>query len=379
MSEEQEPLPKRLLELAIQQVGTHALILLDPNGTVIGALAGTERLLGYKPEEIIGRNISMIFTPEDLEKGLSAWEQKTASVSGESEDDRWQVRKDGGRIWVSGTLTALRDEQGQLLGFAKVVRNRTDQKFQVETLESRLAALQSLKQRKNNFISTLAHELRNPLATISNAAQLLEQFQPVPRETTLALGMIRRQVEFMGRMIDDLLEVTRIAAGKVELRKERIVLQDILRRAVESCRPSLDQRTQALHELMPDVPIHLDADSTRLQQVFVNLIENAAKYTQYGGTIWIKATTEGDEAVVRVQDTGIGIDPEVMPHIFDLFTQGEFGSTSKEGLGIGLSVVKDTVALHGGTVQVASDGLGKGSEFTVRLPLSAAQEDAQSP
>jgi PAS domain S-box-containing protein len=371
MSDEQAALPKRLLELAIQQVGTHALILLDPNGIIVGWLAGAERLLGYKPEEIVGRNVSVLFTPEDLQKDLAAWEQKTARASGESEDDRWQVRKDGGRIWVSGTLIALRDEQGRHLGFAKIMRNRTDQKFQVETLESRLTALQALKQRKNNFISTLAHELRNPLATISNAAQLLEQFQPVPRETSLALGMIRRQVEFMGRMIDDLLEVTRIAAGKIELRKERVVLQEITRLAVETCRPSLDQRTQALHELMPDIPIHLDADPTRLQQVFVNLIENAAKYTQYGGTIWVKATIEGDEAVVRVQDTGIGIDPEVMPHIFDLFTQVEFGSRSKEGLGIGLSVVKDTVALHGGTVQVASDGLGKGSEFAVRLPLPA--------
>jgi signal transduction histidine kinase len=121
--------------------------------------------------------------------------------------------------------------------------------------------------------------------------------------------------------------------------------------------------------LLPDIPIRLEADPTRLRQVLVNLVENAAKYTEYGGTIWVKATVEGDEAVVRVQDTGVGIPPEVMPHIFDLFTQAEFANRSQGGLGIGLSVVKDYVSLHGGTVQAASDGLGKGSEFTVRLPL----------
>jgi signal transduction histidine kinase len=124
---------------------------------------------------------------------------------------------------------------------------------------------------------------------------------------------------------------------------------------------------------MPDIAVDLHADPMRLRQVFVNLIENAGKYTQYGGMIWIKATVEGEEAVVRVQDTGIGIPPEVMPHIFDLFTQAGFANQSQGGLGIGLAVVKDTVALHGGSVQAASDGLGKGSEFTVRLPLPLAQ------
>lgn len=185
----------------------------------------------------------------------------------------------------------------------------------------------------------------------------------------LTVGMVRRQVEFMGRMVDDLLEVARTAAGKVELHTERVVLREIIQQAVETCRSSLDERTQVLHLLVPDVPIPLDADPTRLRQVFVNLVQSAAKYTEHGGTICIKATVEGDEAVVRVQDTGVGIPPEVMPHIFDLFTQAEFAAGSRGGLGIGLSVVRDYVAMHGGTVQAASDGLGKGSEFTVRLPL----------
>jgi len=374
VSDEHSELTRRLLELALTEVGTHALVLLDAQGMVVGWLAGGERLLGYRAHEIIGRNISVLFTPEDLQTGISAWEQATASESGESENDRWQMRKDGGRIWVSGTLTALRDEQGQLVGFVKIMRNHTDQKLQVEALESRVAALRQAEQRKNNFISTLAHELRNPLSVISNASYLIQQCESVSPDMPFVLGMMQRQVEFMGRMVDDLLEVARMAAGKVQLRKERVILQEILRHAVETCRPSLDERQQVLHQLLPDGPISLDADPIRLRQVLVNLIQNGSKYTPAQGTIWVKATTEGDEAVVRVQDTGIGIAPELMPHIFDLFTQAETSRRAQGGLGIGLSVVKDTVTLHGGTVQVASDGLGKGSEFTVRLPLPNAQQ-----
>jgi PAS domain S-box-containing protein len=379
MLDEHSALADRLLELSLRDVGSHALVLLDPKGVIVGWMAGAEKLFGYSAAEIIGQNAAVLFTPEDLEKGLSAWEQETASGSGDSEDDRWQVRKDGGRIWVSGTLTALRDEQGELLGFAKIMRNRIDQKSQVETLEGRISFFQQAEDRKNAFITTLAHELRNPLSAISNTTQLLTAAESASLDIGMAAGIIQRQVKFMRAMVDDLLEVARSATKKIELHKEPVVLQEIIQQSVESCRASIDGRTQVLQQLLPQVPIVLDADPLRLRQVFVNLIENAAKYTQYGGTIWVKATTEGDEAVARVLDTGIGIAPEVMPHIFDLFTQGEFTqgeftSGAGGGLGIGLSVVKDNVALHGGTAQAASDGLGKGSEFTIRLPLPDSRQ-----
>ena len=378
MSGPSATLVDRLRESALAQVTTHALILLDPDGMIVGWLAGAERLFGYTADEIVGQNVSVLFTPEDIQRGQSAWEQMTANASGSSEDDRWQLRKDGGRIWVSGTLTALRDEQGGRLGFAKIMRNETDQKLHVDSLESRAAASQEAGERKNNFIAALGHELRNPLAAVVNATQLLQPCEQLSPETALAVSMIQRQAEFMGRMVDDLLEVTRVAAGKVELHREPVVLQDIIGDAVETCRPAVDERTQVLHQLLPEVPIELEADAIRLRQVFVNLIANAAKYTQHGGTIWIKASTEGDEAVVRVRDTGVGIAPDLMPHIFELFTQAEFAGTSEGGLGIGLSLVRDTVRLHGGSVQANSDGLGKGSEFTVRLPLPGGQRETSS-
>ncbi len=375
MQEEPSALVNQLRELAVKEVGTHALVLLDPQGIVVGWLAGSERLFGYSAEEIVGQDLSILFTPEDLQKGLSTWEQNTAIHSGECEDDRWQVRKDGGTIWVSGTLTALRDVQGKLLGFAKVMRNRTDQKSQVETLENQVRHLQQVEQRKDAFISTLAHELRNPLSVLTTASHLLKACEDVSPDLEMVVAMIRRQTEFMGGMIDDLLEIARTAAGKVSLHKQQVILQEILLHAVETCRPSIDTQAQVLQSLMPDVAVALDADPVRLRQVFVNLIKNASKFSSSGGRIWVKATVEGDEAVVRVIDTGIGIDPDVMPHIFDLFTQAETTRSPSGGLGIGLSVVKENVALHGGSVQAVSDGRGKGSEFLVRLPLPGANQE----
>jgi len=189
------------------------------------------------------------------------------------------------------------------------------------------------------------------------------------------IGIVRRQTEFMARMADDLLEVARTATGKVQLQKERVVLQDLIEDSIETCRAAIEERGQRLRRLLPEVPIELEADPVRLRQVFINLIQNSAKYTDPGGRIWLKGTVEGDEAVVRVQDNGVGIPPDVMPHIFELFTQAEFGRPSQGGLGIGLSVVKDNVMLHGGSVQAVSDGLGKGSEFTVRLPVAPHRKD----
>jgi len=181
-------------------------------------------------------------------------------------------------------------------------------------------------------------------------------------------------------MIDDLIDVTRISAGKVNLENQCQDLRPIVDSAVESCRPTIDSRTQHLHVILPSAPLLVDVDAARMKQVFVNLLQNAVKFTKNGGTIWVKVSVEAAEALVKVEDSGIGISPEVLPHIFDLFTQAEFaGDRKSEGLGIGLSVVKDLTQLHGGTVQVRSDGIGKGAEFAVRLPLADCDDEPHSP
>jgi signal transduction histidine kinase len=193
----------------------------------------------------------------------------------------------------------------------------------------------------------------------------LSAFQP---ELEQPMRIIERQIDVLRRLIDDLLEVARINTGKIALKTERLSVNELLDEIVRSMTPGIERKRQRLELMTSGHAIVVDGDRSRLMQVIVNLVTNASKFTPDGGTIWLKAVTEGDEAVVRVEDTGMGIAPEMLPRIFDLFTQVQ-SSESHEGLGIGLAVVKDLVTRHGGTVQVESQGPGKGSEFTVRLPL----------
>jgi PAS domain S-box-containing protein len=361
-----------LLSLLIRQAREHAIILLDPRGTVVGWLGGSELVFGYTSAEMVGQSIFRLFTPEDLQRGLADHELEVARRNGAAEDDRWMVRKDGSRVWANGVVVSLRDESGRVVGFGKTLRDRTDVRAQVEALENRVAALQKADERKNIFLGTLAHELRNPLAPLVNAVQLLRLRRPDDPDLTYPVMLIERQVEFLRRLVDDLLDVTRIGAGKIELKKERVRLGELLARVVESCRARAEERRHQMELILPAGAIVVEADPSRLQQVFLNLVTNAVKYTPEGGRVWVKATMEGREAVVDVEDTGLGISPEMLPKIFDLFTQEEESRYRSEGgLGIGLSLVKSLVTLHGGTVQVRSGGKGKGSQFTVRLPLAA--------
>jgi PAS domain S-box-containing protein len=347
-----------------------ALTLLDVDGKVVGWLAGSEHLFGYRPEEILGQPLNLLFTPEDIALGIPEHELNVARGDGQSMDDRWQLRKDGARIWVSGVLLAIRGDAGEVRGFGKAMWNRTDQKARLETLENRITVLTKADERKCLFLGTLAHELRNPLAPLLNAVELIQMSVPETEDVGFALTLIRRQVQFMQRLVDDLLDVTRISTGKIQLKKELVDLQELLHRVAEICRPDIEEHRQELQVVLPSTPLIIEGDANRLQQVFVNLVNNAVKYTPQGGKIWIKATFEGEEAVIQVADTGIGISPEMLPRIFDLFTQEESARTkSPGGLGIGLALVKDLVTLHGGQVLVRSDGRNKGSEFTVRLPL----------
>jgi signal transduction histidine kinase/ActR/RegA family two-component response regulator len=232
-------------------------------------------------------------------------------------------------------------------------------------------ALEEADRRKDEFLATLAHELRNPLAPIRNSLHILRLTSANGSSASL-YDIMQRQVDYMVRLVDDLLEVSRITRGKIELRKERADLCAIVQAAVETTRPLIESSNHELTiELTPE-PLFLEADTVRLTQVFANILNNAAKYTDAGGHIWIGATRRGDDAVVSVRDTGIGIPAAVLPRVFDMFVQDE---TTKGrgggGLGIGLTLARTLVEMHAGSVDARSDGLGKGSEFVVRLPLSA--------
>ena len=243
-----------------------------------------------------------------------------------------------------------------------------------------LAALKDADRRKDEFLAILAHELRNPLAPVRNAVQIVRRKGSAVPELQWATEIIDRQIEQMTRLVDDLLDVSRITRGKIELRKEPVELATILKSAVEATRPLIDKWEHELTVAMPPYPIRLEADVTRLTQVFLNLLNNAAKYTEQGGRISVNVEHNLHEVTIRVRDTGIGIPSANLPHVFDMFTQVETSlERSQGGLGIGLTLVKRLVEMHGGAVAARSEGLGKGSEFVVRLPIAPKATEGDSP
>ena len=363
---------EKLLRMFAEQSREHAILFLDAECRITWWSPGAQAIFGYEAGEMAGQPVGVLFTPEDRNARMPQFECAVASRDDAAEDDRWQLRKDGSRFWATGVLMALRDPAGALVGYAKVLRNRTDVKEQLETLRNLAKDLEGAAQRKDAFLSTLSHELRNPLAPIANALQIVRMSAPQPAaEVAYALKVIERQAHLLERLVDDLLDLTRVGAGKVQLQLEPAALQDLVASAVEDAGELIRRRSHQVDLVMGQEPVRVEVDRARMHQVLVNLLANAAKYTPAGGRIWVKAALEGEEAVVRIEDNGVGIPTEMLPRIFDLFTQVESSrGHSQGGLGIGLSLVKELVSLHGGSVQVRSDGPGKGAEFTVRLPLA---------
>ena len=253
----------------------------------------------------------------------------------------------------------------------------SDRKPDKRRLQQQVAQLLEQDQRKNEFLATLAHELRNPLSAMRNGLQLLRLAGDDPAMRLQARSILNRQVEQMVRLVDDLLDASRINSNRVELRKEWVELATVIKSAVETSRPSIEGARHVLTVSLPTQPVLLDADPLRLAQALSNLLNNSAKYTEAGGSISLTAEQEGDHVTIRVRDTGIGISAENLPHLFKMFVQAS-GSVSRSqgGLGIGLSVVKGLVELHGGTVEALSDGPGRGAEFVVRLPVLVVPRDS---
>ena len=365
---------QELIDLLLAQCEDYALFFATPEGTVTEWYHGAERIFGYAADEIVGRSGKMLFNKEDLERGAADHEMALSLMAGRAEDDRWHVRKDGTLFWGSGVLFALRDASGAHVGFAKIVRNRTDVKAQTEALENQLKALLAGQEKTRVFLATLGHEMRNPLTPLTNAARLL-RVDPSGRPSEEALRIIDRQVAQLTRLVEDLMDTTRISAGKVQLKLEVLDLTEVFEAAAETARPLAEARGHEFQVVPIAGAVPVCADAQRLQQVFANLLDNAIKYTSSGGRIVFNLTTEGGDAIVRVEDNGIGMSAEILPRIFDLFTQEDASRKAVGGgLGLGLALVRDLVELHGGTVQGRSDGRDKGSVFTVRLPMYRANQ-----
>jgi signal transduction histidine kinase/CheY-like chemotaxis protein len=268
----------------------------------------------------------------------------------------------------------------QLQQQAAALEAETIQRRHAESaLRQKMEQLADADRRKDEFLAMLGHELRNPLAPVTTALQLMRLHSDEPLRVARARETIERQVEHMTRLIDDLLDVSRITRGKIDLRHEAVLLSSLVARAVEAARPVIDERGHRLTLDLPDEPVALIGDPARLEQVLANLLNNAAKYTDVGGRIWVRSFVEAGEVVLSVKDNGAGLTREMREHVFDLFVQGpEVRAYARGGLGIGLTLVRRLVEMHDGTVDVRSDGLGEGSEFIVRLPLGVASQISPS-
>lgn len=274
----------------------------------------------------------------------------------------------------AGLLTTLADHFLQSRYHTFIEGERLAQMMRLgDQLRQRSQELTESNQRKDQFLAMLAHELRNPLAPIRNASQVVRLLAQDNPHLRWAGDVIGRQVQHLRRLVDDLLDVSRFSSGKITLRKEPTDVAAVVARAVETARPVIEERRHELSVTLPPERLQVQADSVRLAQVLENLLNNAAKYTPEGGRIWLTAEREGQEVVVRVRDTGIGIPADMLARVFDLFTQVDRTlDRAQGGLGIGLTLVKSLVELHGGTVQASSMGLNQGSEVVVRLPFCRA-------
>ena len=353
--------------LLVESVRDYAIFILDPAGNVATWNAGAQRSKGYEAQEIIGRHFSTFYPEADVLAGKCEMELEGAARDGRFEDEGWRVRKDGSRFWANVVITALRDASGTLIGFGKVTRDLTERRRAEEETTARKAAEQASRI-KDEFLAMLGHELRNPLAPIVSAIQLLKLRGE--RGSAREYQILERQVKQMVRLVDDLLDVSRISRGKIELKTRPIDLRDALAKATEIAIPLFEQKRQELEVSAPPYPLVVDGDDARLTQVFANLLNNAAKYTPEGGRIVMTVRRNRPNIIVEIQDNGIGIAPALLPRVFELFVQGYQGADrAAGGLGIGLTLVRSLVLLHGGEVEARSEGLHAGSTFTVRLPL----------
>ncbi|HET9888534.1 MAG TPA: ATP-binding protein, partial [bacterium] len=293
-------------------------------------------------------------------------------AKGEPWEDTFPLRgKDGQYRWFLSRAVPIRDQYGRIIRWFGTNTDVTE----LRELED---ALREADHRKDEFLATLAHELRNPLAPIRNAVQILRLKGPPSLELQWAREVVDRQVQQMTRLIDDLMDVSRITRNKIELRKELVELGSILQSAVETSRPVIDGSGHTISVSLPPQPVYLNADGTRMAQVFSNLLNNASKYSEEPGLIELLVELEGEEVAIRVCDRGIGIPHEMLSGIFNLFTQVDRSlERAHGGLGIGLTLVKRLVEMHGGSVIAESDGAGQGSRFTVRLPVATPPSAAQ--
>ena len=363
----------------------------------ISDLDGTPTFVNHAGLELVGLRsfgeamstpVREFFFPEDQSWIMQDFfPQVLADGHGEVEV-RFRHFRTGDAIWMAYKVIVLADESGKPNGFATVSQNVTERREMLDEVRALATNLSEADRRKNEFLATLAHELRNPLAPISNAVQVLRRRGAGDVDAVESSSeLLERQVAQMSRLVDDLIDMSRITSGRIELRKERIDLSTVVTHAVETTRPQFRSMNQELRIAIPEEPVMLYADPARLTQVLGNLLNNACKFSNRGGKVWLTVAPENGDVDIRVRDNGIGMTQDEIPRVFDMFTQLDTSlERSRDGLGIGLTLVRTLVELHGGSITVHSEGRGRGSEFVVRLPrvakgetMPATNHDAPAP
>jgi two-component system CheB/CheR fusion protein len=370
-------LAQERLRLVGDAIGDVAVLTLDADGRFDGWSPGCQRLFGYTEQEAIGQPVDLVFTLADRVAGVPAEEMRRAREDGRADDDRWLVRKDGSRVFVAGVMTAL--EADGLRGYAKVCRDigadsaRHERELAAAHRSEREAMAESAL--KSEFLAVMSHELKHPLNLINVNAQLLTtlpEAQALPKVMRVARTILRT-VTGQARIIDDLLDLSRIDSGKLTFNRAPVLVVEALQSCLTWALAEAREKGLRLYTEGFDEPLVVEGDATRIEQIAWNLLSNALKYNRPGGSVVVRLVRAGAIAQLEVSDSGRGIDPAFLPHVFQMFRQAEQATTRQYGgLGIGLALVRSLVLLHGGTVEATSEGLGKGATFFVRLPLDGA-------
>jgi two-component system CheB/CheR fusion protein len=356
-----------------------AVIATDAQGRTTFLNPVAETLTGWQSSDAVGRSLTDVFqvvaeeTRESVDNPVARVLRENTVVG--LANHTVLIAKDGTERPIDDSGAPIKEKGGATTGVVLVFRDITDRKHLEHELQRRLKELAEADRRKDEFLAMLAHELRNPLAAISSAVQVTT-LTAADQEIGDSMEVINRQVKHLARLIDDLFDVSRITRGKIQLRKERLDVGTAVRGAIESARPLIEARQHNLAISVPARTLPAEADPVRLEQILTNLLTNAAKYTESGGQIGLSAEQEGDAIVIKVRDTGMGIPPDQLARIFDLFAQGDRSlARSEGGLGIGLTLARSLAELHGGSLTATSAGFGKGSEFVVRLPAASPSCD----
>ena len=360
-----------LYRLLVASVLDYAIFALDPTGHIRTWNAGAQRIKGYTPEEIIGQHFSIFYPPDKIAEGFPDYELEVAARDGRFEDEDWRVRKDGSRFWANVVITALRDESGTLVGFGKVTRDLTERRMAEERAISdahRVAEAEAANRAKSEFLASMSHELRTPLNAIGGYTDLLllgvaGTIDPDKREY---LDRIKRSQQHLLGIINDLLNFSRLEAGRVSFDMQPMSLGDAIRRVLPMIEPQARQRALRV-DIEKTREEFASADPSKVEQILVNLLSNAVKFTEPGGAITITQFQDGEWSGVRVHDTGIGIPTSKLEAIFEPFVQvGRTLNSTHEGTGLGLSISRELARAMGGDLTAESTP-GAGSTFTLRL------------